>query len=128
MREREKRLTLEVIQPSNRLVTLIEEFADTAVSALELFEEIKEQAYTEGFSGYDLRLLLQYHLKKKMASRTLSWYLKMLEDSSGRNRQLADIDDKILPEDIQIFQGDCREEASQNSRLLDRFDIYRSTI
>jgi 16S rRNA G966 N2-methylase RsmD len=104
-------LTLEITPqqpPSNKLVILIEEFADNAIKAIEIFEEIKRQAYLEGFSGYDLKLLLRFHLKKRMAASTLRWYLSMLEDSTSQNRQLSDIDDKILPEDIVLINDDFR--------------------
>jgi 16S rRNA G966 N2-methylase RsmD len=109
-------MSFELKQPSNRLVTLIESFADSAVNTIELFEAIRDQAYLEGFSGYDLKLLLRHHLRKKMAARTLRWYLKMLEDSTSENRQFAGIDYKILPEDINLLNEDFRDaEIADNS-------------
>lgn len=97
--------------PSGELIEAIVDFVRAGLNLREKFDRMVELGRAEGFEGETLKLLIRPHMKKMGADRyALKYYLKELEDSTGQYGEIPPFDYKILPEDIQIIHGDCREE------------------
>lgn len=97
---------------SHKMQDLLDKIKSSVLHTRELYEEFVESARLEGFSDYEINLILKENLKGIVPERTLSYYRKEylqledkskkkkedIEDSSGRSRQVAGIDDKKVIE------------------------------
>ncbi len=97
---------------SYKMQDLLEKIKSSVLHTRELYEEFVESARSEGFSDYEIDLILKENLKGIVPERTLYYYRKeylqledkskkkkeYIEDSSGRSRQVAGIDGKKVIE------------------------------
>ena len=97
---------------SHKMQDLLDKIKSSVLHTRELYEKFVESARLEGFSDYEIDLILKENLKGIVPERTLSYYRREylqledkskkkkedIEDSSGRSRQVAGIDGKKVIE------------------------------
>ena len=97
---------------SHKMQDLLEKIKSSVLHTRELYEKFVESARLEGFSDYEIDLILKENLKGIVPERTLSYYRKEylqledkskkkkedIEDSSGTSRQVAGINGKKVIE------------------------------
>jgi hypothetical protein len=90
-------------RPSAELINSIENFGNFCKDLKKLNREIREKGSKEGFSDLEIILLARKILRKRLSNRQLNYWFplkqywkkkKEIEDSSNRNSQFVNNDDK----------------------------------
>lgn len=129
---------------SHKMQDLLDKIKSSVLHTREIYEEFVESARLEGFSDYEIDLILKENLKGIVPERTLSYYRKeylQLEDkskkkkedievSSVRFQQVAGIDDKKVIEESSSFTPNPELEAfrQEKGKLVEPSDDDYNTF